>query len=60
LENARGEIGERTWRNYRSDANDPGRAVFMTRLPKLRFGGEVTRTTMPILRGPTRLPVAFG
>jgi len=22
LENARGEIGDRSWRNYRSDAND--------------------------------------
>jgi hypothetical protein len=32
----------------------------VTRLPKLRFDGEVTRTAMPILRGPTRLPVAFG
>ena len=34
--------------------------AIVTRLPNLRFDGEVTRTTMPILRGPTRLPLAFG
>ena len=33
--------------------------AIVTRLPKLRFDGEVTRTTMPILRGPTHLPLAF-
>lgn len=30
------------------------------RLPNLRFAGEVTRSPNPILRGPARLPVAFG
>ena len=29
------------------------------RLTDLRFAGEVTRNSMPILRGPARLPVDF-
>jgi cytochrome P450 len=34
--------------------------AIVTRLPNLRAAGEVVRTPNPILRGPARLPVAFG
>jgi cytochrome P450 len=33
--------------------------AIVTRLPGLRFAGEVVRNVNPILRGPARLPVAF-